>query len=1487
MKKGSYFMKLSIAMMVKNQSKHLDECLKSLQPVREKIDSELIIVDTGSEDDTVDIAKRYTDKVYFHEWTGNFAEMRNISISYTKGEWVFIIDGDEVIENADPLIDFFKKGIYKNYNAAVITVRSFSNDKYDAYYDACLPRLFKKTAQFKYEGAIHEQPVVSLPVCRINLMLLHYGYITTDNKLMEYKFKRNVEMLKKELDRDPENIYYWFQMSQSYGMHRDFKDAMEAIDIAYNLLKQKGKDLNDYYYVLHHMVYVYNLNGKYKETEKLCHEAIKVKDGYIDIYYHLGKAQMNLGKYDEAVKSFSAYLSMLECPEKFTGKNDATLTHYTLQAYEEIYRDMVLLYEALENYSEALSYAEKINDKSFLVSAFPGIIKSYIKDNRITGLKDYFDNVVKGKFPELENDFIISLENIKYKEFSSEIQHKLTEAFAAGDGNYALLNKIRLHEDKDDLASSLVDSIKGWDFAALPAAYGDILYYLMKRNISIHPFFDRLMEKYLIGCIEYISVLHKDAAAVIYDYIANVMSHAESLEELSIKRALERCALLIGGLDEKQYSDVFSKYIKDGTEFINNLYKREIIENEAVHLVKTEEDAFLIYMILAEQNKEKSPLKYVQYLRKALKVYPAMKKGIELLLDDIKKEEGSEEKNLNEYKRIFKENIKKQVESGEIALSLTLINEYKKLVGEDVDIYSIEAVIAMMEGRLDDAESLLNKGMNIDGANFDILYNLAYVYMLKEDKSKAFVYYSKAYEVSKDSNLKDEIAAILDQIKNEKGFDEILYETEMAGQDNEKDPGSMLNKYKREVKISIQSMIEQGLLQEAKALVSEYNEIVKDDIEIYSMQGVIAMMDGDMEVAEEIFKAGLAVDDENFDLLYNLGYLYQSKQENDKAIEFYQRALKNANDESTANGLYEILRGLGVQKSKDSLVRKALPKTSIIILTYNNLEYNKLCIESIRKYTEKETYEIIVVDNHSTDGTVDWLKQQNDLKLILNNKNYGFPKGCNQGIKAAEEGNDILLLNNDTIVTPNWLKNLKKCLYSKDDIGAVGSVTNSCSNLQVIPANYSNLEEMIAFAAKNNVSNSSLWEERLRLVGFCMLIKNEVVKKIGLLDERFTPGNFEDDDFSFRIRKAGYRLILCKDSFIHHFGSTSFKKVSDKYNELLINNRKKFAEKWGFDPYYIIDIDRGITELVSKTGKENIRVLHIGCAGGGTLLDIKNTVPSSELFGIEPVKECIVNVNHFADIRVGDLEAIKTFDKNYFDFIIYTQPQRKESIVEDLLLIKEYLKENGTMYIAITEESVNADRNFIKSLREKIEGYSFKFITVMGRQFLVMEEAGDEGSGSVLKLKVYNKENICKLVANGIPGSGLPDHDAIIKLIRRLDSNIDYDRCLERIGILVEEGKLDSEKVKNIIQKHGTDKIRLFNLMGLLFFQNRFYDKALMLLREALKLDRKNRDTIYNIAFVLHRLNQNEAALGFLNEINYSEKDTEFAQLKHQIEEAL
>ena len=236
-------------------------------------------------------------------------------------------------------------------------------------------------------------------------------------------------------------------------------------------------------------------------------------------------------------------------------------------------------------------------------------------------------------------------------------------------------------------------------------------------------------------------------------------------------------------------------------------------------------------------------------------------------------------------------------------------------------------------------------------------------------------------------------------------------------------------------------------------------------------------------------------------------------------------------------------------------------KTSIILLTYNNFHYTKDCIESIRRYTEKDSYEIIVVDNASTDETKDWLKEQEDIKMLLKQENVGFPKGCNLGISLAEKENDILLLNNDTIVTKNWLSNLQKCLHSKKDIGAVGAISNHDANLQGASFTYQDFEKMQELAAKNNQSDPNKWEEKACLIGYCMLIKREVINKLQGLDEEYSPGYIEDNDLSLQIISLGYRLMLCHDAFIHHYLGTAFRKDKTQFQQLLQKNRGYFQEK--------------------------------------------------------------------------------------------------------------------------------------------------------------------------------------------------------------------------------------------------------------------------------------------------------------------------------------
>ena len=207
-------------------------------------------------------------------------------------------------------------------------------------------------------------------------------------------------------------------------------------------------------------------------------------------------------------------------------------------------------------------------------------------------------------------------------------------------------------------------------------------------------------------------------------------------------------------------------------------------------------------------------------------------------------------------------------------------------------------------------------------------------------------------------------------------------------------------------------------------------------------------------------------------------------------------------------------------------------RTSIIVLGCNQLELSRLCLESVLRHTSGE-YELILVDNGSTDETLQFFEGirhrpgPSRVEVIHNDENRGFSAGVNQGLAVAK-GEFLVLLNNDTIVTPNWLTGLiEATLTNWPKIGMVGPMTNyTAPPQQVVPA-YQDLADLDAFALKRQDQFAGQIVEVPRITGFCLLIRRNVLEKIGgKLDERFGLGFFEDDDLCYAARQAGFKLAM-------------------------------------------------------------------------------------------------------------------------------------------------------------------------------------------------------------------------------------------------------------------------------------------------------------------------------------------------------------------------
>jgi len=230
-------------------------------------------------------------------------------------------------------------------------------------------------------------------------------------------------------------------------------------------------------------------------------------------------------------------------------------------------------------------------------------------------------------------------------------------------------------------------------------------------------------------------------------------------------------------------------------------------------------------------------------------------------------------------------------------------------------------------------------------------------------------------------------------------------------------------------------------------------------------------------------------------------------------------------------------------------------KVDIIMPVFNQLKYTKICLESLYKTTDLENFNILVIDNGSSDGTGEFLLEfgrgRPNLRMISNSENLGWCKALNQGHKHLSSDSDFVLwANNDIVFEKDWLP--KMIAHFKPGVGAVGPTSNYVTGRQKI---YYNLP-------------GEYEEEVSSLIGFFLMIRRDVVDMVGEVDERFGIGGSEEWDYAIRMRKDfGYKCVIARDVYIHHFGSQTLMPYLGndlgKYNEYYRATNKLLEEKLG------------------------------------------------------------------------------------------------------------------------------------------------------------------------------------------------------------------------------------------------------------------------------------------------------------------------------------
>ena len=305
---------ISVCLIVKNEEKHLDNCLKSIKHIAD----EIIVIDTGSADGTVDIARRYTDKIYIHPWKGSFSEARNHYLKYAKGKWIFQIDADEeLIQNDIPVIS---RAIQEpDLDGVMVQILSkLRNGKSKAIHS--VERIFRNNGVIRYEGRIHEHVVGMKKAKVFPIRLVHYGY-DLDQQQSKQKFDRTVSLLKMDLDDDPCNPITYHYLSCSYFCQGMFREALETSEKAIKLSEAKNDSNMIYLWSRYNAAMSHYRLGDLKNAEETALSSIKMFSRHIDAQYLLTAVYYDLKQWSRTIDHGQIYLNLVALlrtsPEEF------------------------------------------------------------------------------------------------------------------------------------------------------------------------------------------------------------------------------------------------------------------------------------------------------------------------------------------------------------------------------------------------------------------------------------------------------------------------------------------------------------------------------------------------------------------------------------------------------------------------------------------------------------------------------------------------------------------------------------------------------------------------------------------------------------------------------------------------------------------------------------------------------------------------------------------------------------------------------------------------------------------------------------------------------------------------------------------------------------------------------------------------------------------------------------------------------------------
>lgn len=612
---------LSICMMVKDEEKNLRRCLDSLQPLLDKKEVELIIVDTGSKDGTVKIASEYTSKLYFHQWNNDFSEMRNISISYAKGDRILIIDADEVLLDAFQLYDLITDKRLQSFNTFIVKIKNFSSKGMFTI----LPqeRVFRNDGDFKYVSSVHNQPQCKPPYLDTDIYVDHFGYLFDDDKeLRERKFIRTGGILQDIIKKDPDHPYYRYQMARSYNAHNDKKEALDEIRTAHRLVTGNEEKMRQFAYIYSIYAIFCCENNEFDEAIQVCKEGIGVRAENIDLYFVLGTALIRLDSKEEALEAYKKYIDLVGNYDKLAISSDRSMEmHYMCAAYQDDANNFIVnkLLDQRDN-DQALEYAKKISDVSKRTTLLARIL---LKKKDIKGLKALY---IENQENKNVQQTIINLIETEKENFNSELKEEHELIFSYGEDIYSLLNKIR-NSSREERRGLAAQTFKLTEFEELPNFYAEIFADLDTNTRQLFSVLKRLKKSKIVQYIKYIIDNHTDLKGFLEDFLIGENVRGDDFQSLKLYIGIAYVMLLGEAVRINKsktevsdcYYSIFRLYIERGIKYIALLYNTDRLRLN-YSTFEDQEDRFFAVMYFALESMGKGDSKTgIKYFSEAVK----------------------------------------------------------------------------------------------------------------------------------------------------------------------------------------------------------------------------------------------------------------------------------------------------------------------------------------------------------------------------------------------------------------------------------------------------------------------------------------------------------------------------------------------------------------------------------------------------------------------------------------------------------------------------------------------------------------------------------------------------------------------------------------------------------------------------------------------------------------------------------------------------